>query len=175
MTLPNTSPLVILGTIGRPHGVRGELRVKSETADPLDIGTYGPLTLPGGRVLKPLSVRQGGEVVIMRFEGVNDRNAAEALTNKTLAVARAVLPEAEEDEFYHADLVGLTCVTADGAPVGLVAAVQNFGAGDLLDIKPPSGPNLSLGFTKANVPVVDIKGGKLVVVLPETVDVKDEA
>ena len=181
MTTAKTSPhvaspqLVVLGTIGRPHGVRGELRVKSETADPVDIGHYGPLTLPGGRVLKVLGVRPASEVVIMRFEGVSDRNMAASLTNMTLAVPRSVLPEADEEEFYHADLVGLLCVTSEGAVVGTVAAVHNFGAGDLLDIKPTSGPHISLGFTKASVPIVDIKAGRLVVLLPETVEAKGEA
>jgi 16S rRNA processing protein RimM len=172
MTTAKTSPLVVLGTIGRPHGVRGELRVKSETADPVDIGHYGPLFLPGGRVLKVMSVRPGGEVVIMRFEGVSDRNMAAGLTNMTLAVPRSVLPETDEEEFYHTDLVGLTCFTTDDVVVGVVIAVHNFGAGELLDIKPPSGPNITLGFTKASVPVVDITGGRLIVVLPDVVEVK---
>ncbi|MGL4591167.1 MAG: ribosome maturation factor RimM [Aestuariivirga sp.] len=165
--------LVTLGVIGAPHGVKGEVRVKSSTADPLAIGSYGPLTLPDGRRLKVKSVRPGGEVVIVKLEGVNDRTAAEALKFQTLSVPRDRLPPPDdEDDFYHADLIGLRCETAEGLLVGHVAAIHDFGAGDILDIKPQKGPNLTLSFTKANVPVVDVAGGKLVVVLPDVVEVK---
>jgi 16S rRNA processing protein RimM len=168
-------PLVILGIIGAPHGVRGELRVKSETADPLAIGDYGPLTLPSGRQLNALNVRENGEVVLIRFEGINDRNAAEALKGQTLAVPRDVLPEVEdEDDFYHTDLIGLRCETADGTVIGTLAAIHNFGAGDVLDIRQSDGKSLSLAFTKANVPVVDVSGGKLVIVPPIVVEAKPE-
>jgi 16S rRNA processing protein RimM len=167
------SPLVTLGVIGAPHGVRGEVRVKSSTADPLAIGAYGPVALPDGRRLNVRSVRPGGEVVIVKLEGVNDRDAAEALKHMTLSVPRDRLPPPDdEDEFYHADLIGLRCETADGTIVGHVAAIHDFGAGDVIDIKPAAGPNLTLGFTKANVPVVDVAGGRLVVVLPDVVEAK---
>jgi 16S rRNA processing protein RimM len=168
-------PMVILGVIGAPHGVKGELRVKSSTADPLAIGGYGPVTLPDGRRLKIKSARPGGEVVIVKLEGVNDRTAAEALKHMTLSVPRDRLPPPDEDDFYHADLIGLRCETADGALVGHVAAVHDFGAGDILDIRPAEkGPHLTLGFTKASVPIVDIAAGRLVVVLPEIVEVRRE-
>jgi 16S rRNA processing protein RimM len=166
--------LVILGVIGAPHGVRGEVRVKSSTADPLAIGAYGPVTLPDGRRLKVKSVRPGGEVVIVKLEGVNDRNAAETLKHMTLSIPRDRLPAPDEDDFYHADLIGLRCETAEGTLVGHVAAIHDFGAGDILDIKPPKGPNLTLGFTRANVSLVDIAGGRLVVVIPEVVEVRGE-
>jgi 16S rRNA processing protein RimM len=167
-----TSPLIILGVIGAPHGVKGEVRVKSSTADPLAIGDYGPVMLPDGRRLKIKSVRPGTEVVIVKLEGINDRNAAEALKFQTLAVPRDKLPPPDEDDFYHADLIGLRCETAEGAFVGHVTAVHDFGAGNILDIKVEKGPPMTLGFTKANVPVVDIIGGRLVVVLPHVVEVK---
>jgi 16S rRNA processing protein RimM len=168
-----TAPPVVLGVIGAPHGVKGEVRVKSSTADPLAIGSYGALTLPDGRRLKVKSVRPGGEVVILKLEGVNDRTAAEALKFQTLSVPRDRLPPPDdEDDFYHADLIGLLCETPEGAPVGRIVALHDFGAGDILDIKPASGPNLTLGFTKANVPVVDVPGGRVVVVLPDIVEVK---
>jgi 16S rRNA processing protein RimM len=166
-------PLVILGVIGAPHGVKGEVRVKSSTADPLGIGGYGPVTLPDGRRLKIKSVRQGGEVVIVKLEGINDRNAAEALKFQTLAVPRDKLPPTEtEDDFYHIDLMGLRCETADGTLVGHVSAVHDFGAGDILDIRTEKGPHITLGFTKINVPVVDITGGRLIVTMPDVVEVK---
>jgi 16S rRNA processing protein RimM len=168
-----TDRLVILGVIGAPHGVRGELRVKSATADPLAIGDYGPLFLPDGRKLRLLNVRQGGEVVIVKIEGINDRNAAEALKHLTLAVPRSALPPSDdEDDFYHADLIGLTCETAEGVHIGTIAAINDFGAGDILDIRRPTGPNMTLGFTKANVPAIDIAAGRIIVVLPNVVEVK---
>ena len=166
-------PLVILGVVGAAHGVKGEVRVKSSTAEPADIARYGPLLLVDGRKLVVKNVRPGGEVVIVKFEGVNDRNAAEALKFQTLAVPREKLPLiGDEDDFYHADLIGLRCETADGVAVGVVTAVHDFGAGDILDIKVPGKPPMTLGFTKANVPVVDIAGGRLVIVLPDVVEVK---
>jgi 16S rRNA processing protein RimM len=167
--------LVVLAVVGAPHGVRGEVRVKTFTADPLAVGDYGPLFLPDGRKLKAKSVRPGTEIVIVKFEGVNDRNAAEALKHQTLSVPRAKLPAAaeDEDEFYHADLIGLPCETEDGKLVGHVASIHDFGAGDVLDIRTASGPGLSLAFTKESVPVVDVKGGKLIVVLPIYVEAKE--
>ncbi len=112
--------MIVLGVVGAPHGVKGEVRVKSSTADPLAIGSYGPVTLPDGRRLKVKSVRPGGEVVIVKLEGVNDRTAAEALKFQTLSVPRDRLPPPDdEDDFYHADLIGLRCETADGALVAM--------------------------------------------------------
>ncbi len=167
------SPLIILGVVGAAHGVKGEVRVKSSTAEPGDIARYGPLFLADGRKLIVKSVRPGGEVVIVKFEGINDRNAVEALKFMTLAVPREKLPLVEdEDDFYHTDLIGLRVETADGSIIGHVTAVHNFGAGDILDIKVEGKPHLTLGFTKANVPVVDIAGGRIVVVMAEIVEVK---
>ena len=164
--------LVILGVIGAPHGVRGEVRVNSSTADPVAIGKYGPLTLPDGRLLKVKSVRPASEVVLVKFEGIDDRNAAEALKFKTLAVPRDRLPPSNDDDFYHTDLIGLRCETTEGVLIGILVAIHDFGAGDILDIKPETGPNVTFGFTKANVPIVDLAGGKLVIIVPEVVEVK---
>jgi 16S rRNA processing protein RimM len=164
--------LVILGIVGAPHGVRGEVRVKSSTADPLAIGRYGPVTLPDGRTLKIKSVRPASEVVLIKFEGIDDRNAAEALKFQTLAVPRDKLPPSDDEDFYHTDLIGLRCETPEGVLIGILTAIHDFGAGDILDIKPETGPNVTFGFTKANVPIVDIAGGKLVIILPEVVEVK---
>lgn len=162
-----STPLVVLGVAGAPHGVRGELRVKTFTENPLSLGDYGPLHLADGRRFKVLSVRPGGEVVIVRLEGINDRNAAEALKGLTLGVPRDALPApTDDDDFYHADLIGLRCETADGALVGTLVAINDFGAGDVLDIRPPSGPHVSLGFTRANVPTIDLASGRIIVVLP---------
>lgn len=105
-------------------------------------------------------------MLVVRFKGIADRNAAEALTGLDLFVPRDRLPPAEADEFYHSDLVGLTAVLASGETFGTVVAVQNFGAGDILEIAPPRGPSLMLPFTRAVVPEVDVAGGRLTVVPP---------
>lgn len=172
MTAPR---MVVLGVVGAPHGVRGEIRVKAATADPRSLGAYGPVSLPDGRSFRVLSLRPAGEIVIVRLEGVTDRDAAAALKGLTLSVPRERLPPPDDaDDFYHADLIGLACETADGTLVGHVKAIHDFGAGDILDIRRPGKPDLTLGFTKANVPVVDIAGGRLVVVLPAEVEARGE-
>jgi 16S rRNA processing protein RimM len=165
--------MVLMGTVGAPHGVRGEVRLKSYTADPLAIGDYGPLSTRDGRHFEVLGARPAKEVVIARLSGVNDRNAAEALKGLDLFVPRAVLPPTGDDEeFYHADLIGLRVETEDGRLVGHLVAVHDFGAGDILDIRRPTGPNITLGFTRANVPVIDLSGRRMVVVLPAIVEAK---
>lgn len=155
---------VCVGVVGAPHGVRGEVRVSSHTADPLDLGAYGPLETEDGRRLKVRKVRAAKNVVIASFEGITDRDQAEALKNRRLYVGRDRLPEPDEDEWYHADLIGLRAETAEGTMVGTVLAVQDFGGGDLLELK-LAGSNRTayLPFTRAVVPVVDVEGGRLVV------------
>lgn len=164
---------VCIAQIGAAHGIRGEVRLKSFTADPMDVARYGELELEDGSgSLRIEAVRPAKDVLIARLAGVRDRNAAEALTNRKLYVPRARLPAPAADEFYHADLIGLAATTRDGAPFGTVVAVHDFGAGDLLEIKPPAGASLMLPFTQAVVPVVDVAGGRIVVdppagILPE--------
>ena len=142
--------------------------MSSHTANPLDLGAYGPLETEDGRRLKLRKVRAGKNVVIASFEGITDRDQAEALKNRRLYVARGRLPEPDEDEFYHADLIGLRAETADGATIGTVLAVQDFGGGDLIEVKfAGSSRTAYLPFTRAVVPVVDVKGGRLVVDPPD--------
>lgn len=166
--------LVLLGVFGAAHGVRGEVRLKSHTGDPAAIAGYGPLRTEAGRVFELVSVRPlKDDMLVARVKGISDRTAAEALTNLRLHVERAVLGEAdaEEDEFFHADLIGLTAETADGNAFGTVLALFDFGAGGLLEIKPSDGGrSLFLPFTKAAVPVVDVRGGRLVVVPPAEIE-----
>jgi 16S rRNA processing protein RimM len=159
---------VLVGVVGAPHGVRGGVRVKSYTEDPLDLGSYGPVETEDGRRLDVERVRPAKEVVVARFRGVDDREAAEALKNKKLYVAREKLPPPDdEDEFYHADLVGLPVTTPDGTELGTITAVPDFGAGPLLEIKPAKGgPTVLLAFTKANVPEVDLAARKVIAVPP---------
>ena len=155
---------VQLGIIGAPHGVKGEVRVKSFTADPMAIGDYGPLSLDDGRALSIVSLRQQGDMLVVRFDGVTTREQAAALTNRVLHVDRAVLPEVgDEDEFYHADLVGLAVVDETREEIGKVVGLQDFGAGDILEIRLGSGRSALIPFTQAAVPVIDLSGGRVVV------------
>jgi 16S rRNA processing protein RimM len=155
---------VQLGVIGAPHGVKGEVRVKSFTADPMAIGDYGPLSLDDGRTLSIVSLRPQGDMLVVRFDGVTTREQAAGLTNRELHVERAVLPEiGDEDEFYHADLVGLAVVDETGEEIGKVVGLQDFGAGDILEIRLGGGRSVLIPFTRAAVPVIDLSGGRVVV------------
>ncbi|MBB6355653.1 ribosome maturation factor RimM [Aminobacter aganoensis] len=149
-----------MAVIGAAHGIKGELRVKTFTGDPLALADYGPLYAKDGRAFEIAAIRPANEVVVVRFKGVNDRNAAEALTNTELFVDRSALPDdGEEGEFYHTDLVGLVVRDETGEPVGKVFAVQNFGGGDILEIQYQDRKGVLIPFTQAAVPVVDIAGG----------------
>ncbi len=148
---------VCVAQIGAAHGIRGEVRLRSFTEDPLAVTSYGPLESEDGRQRFEIeALRPAKDCFVARLAGVADRNAAEQLTNIKLYVSRDRLPPAEDGEFYHADLVGLAVVTPDGAPLGTVTAVLNFGAGDILEIKPASGEALLVPFTDAAVPDIDM-------------------
>ena len=167
---------ILVGIFGAPHGVRGEVRLKSFTGDPMAIADYPRLTdESGARAFRILAARPvKDDMLVVRIEGVSDRSAAEKLTNVSLSLAREDLPPADEEEFYHADLIGLRAETRDGSVLGTVAAVQNFGAGDILDVRPEIGESLLLPFTKKVVPVVDVAGGCVIVELPEEIVVREE-
>lgn len=162
---------VIIARIGAAHGIKGEVRVKAFTGTPADIGAYGPLAAPDGRMFEVETLRPAAgtshDMLVVRFKGVADRNQAETLNGIELGVSRDRLPEAGPEEFYHADLVGLAVVMTDGAPLGTILAVQNYGAGDLLEVAPPRGDTLLIPFTHAVVPEVDLVAGRVVVVPPE--------
>jgi 16S rRNA processing protein RimM len=159
---------ICLGQIGAPHGVRGEVRLRSFTANPDSITGYGPLETEDGHVVKIESLRRAKDHFVARLAGVSDREAAERLTNVKLYVLRERLPAPDDaDEFYHADLIGLAAVDRNGNNLGTVIAVHNFGAGDLIEIKPASGGMTKiLRFDEATVPVIDLAAGRLVVELP---------
>jgi 16S rRNA processing protein RimM len=167
---------ILVGIFGAPHGVRGEVRLKSFTGDPMAIVDYPRLADENGaRAFKIVSARPvKDDMLIVRVEGVADRTAAEKLTNVSLSIAREDLPPAEEEEFYHADLIGLRAETRDGAVLGTIAAVLNFGAGDILDVRPEVGENLLLPFTRKVVPVVDLGGGRVIVEPPDEVVAQDD-
>jgi 16S rRNA processing protein RimM len=129
--------LVVLGAIAGAHGVRGEVKVKTFTETPEGIAAYGPLTGdPGGRVFRLTGLRAVKDGVVVRIEGVADRDAAEALKGTRLCVSRAALGEpGEEDSFFHVDLIGLSAQGEAGAKLGTVVAVHEFGAGDMLEVR----------------------------------------
>jgi len=156
---------ICLGQIGAPHGVRGEVRLHSFTAEPKAIVTYGPLETEDGRVFKIESLRPAKHAFVAKLSGIGDRNAAERLANTKLYVPRERLPEpTEADEFYHADLIGLRALDRAGKECGTVVAVHNFGAGDLIELQPADGAQTELlPFDAATVPEVDIRGGTLVI------------
>jgi 16S rRNA processing protein RimM len=168
---------VILAKVGAPHGVRGELRVKSYTEDPLALRSYGPLAAPDGRSFAIERMRAAGDMLVVKFRGVDDRDAAARLNGVLLGVPRSALPEPDAEEFYHADLIGLAAFTAEGAPYGTVAAVFNHGAGDMLDIARPEGehgPSRLVPFTRAAVPVIDLPAGRLTIVPPAETEAREE-
>lgn len=160
---------VCLGVMVGAHGVRGLVKVKSFTEVPEDVAAYGPVTDETGRREWSLEVAGRGKgVVLVRVAGVTDRDQAQALHGTQIFVARDALPVLEEEEtFYHTDLIGLGVEDVQGQAIGRVKAVENFGAGDLLEIVDAADKTVMLPFTKAVVPTVDLAGGRLVVVLPE--------
>lgn len=166
--VPKTpSDRVLVARIGAAHGIRGEVRVKAFTADPADIATYGPLEAADGRRFEVAGLRPAAgtspDMLVVRLKGVTDRNAAETLNGLELSIPRDRLPPAEEDEYYHADLIGLAAVTTGGEALGTVIGVHNYGAGDLLEIAPRRGETLLVPFTRTIVPVVDIAAGTVTV------------
>ena len=159
---------VCIAQIGAAHGVRGEVRLKAFTEDPLSVTRYGALESEDGRQRFEIeAVRPAKGMLVARLKGISDRDAAEALKNVRLYVAREKLPPPADDEFYHADLVGLAATNASGETIGTVKAVHNFGAGDLLEIEPATGgATIMLPFTQATVPAVDIAARKIIVEPP---------
>jgi 16S rRNA processing protein RimM len=156
---------ICLGQIGAPHGVRGEVRLQSFTAEPAAIATYGPLETEDGRVFRIESLRPAKHAFVAKLSGIDDRNAAERLANIKLYVPRERLPQpTDPDEFYHADLIGLRAVDRAGRECGSVVAVHNFGAGDLIELRPPGGARTELlPFDATTVPEVNVRGGTIVI------------
>jgi len=159
---------VCVGQIVGVHGVRGLVKLKSFTEDPAAIAGYNPLTdQTGARTFTVELQSSMKDYWLARVQGVNDRTAAEALRGVHLHVDRDRLPPPEdEEEFYHADLIGLPVFRPDGSDIGTVVALHNFGGGDMLEVR-LSGRTVMVPFTKALVPVVDVPGGRIVADPPE--------
>lgn len=172
----NLSTKVCVGQFAGAHGVRGLVKVKSFTGDPEAVASYGPLSDErGGRSFRLTLQGTMKDLFLARVDGIATREQAQDLTGVRLYVDRSALPETEdEDEFYHADLIGLRAELADGTVYGRVKALFDFGAGDVLEIRTEPGPLELLPFTKACVPVVDVKGGRIVVDLPAVIEARED-
>ncbi len=162
---------ILVGEIGRPHGVRGLVKLRSFTADPAAIASYGPLTDAAGTQRYAITLLAEG---LAKVEGVADRDGAQRLTGVKLYVERDALPQPEEEEFYLADLQGLTARDLAGEPIGMVREVEDHGGGAILVLETSRGEML-LPFTKAVVPVVDVAGGFVTVLPPAEMLVAETA
>ena len=159
MTSPATAKRVALAAVAGAHGVKGEVRLKLFAESVESLARHSRVYV-GGRDLALRDVKDGGKTAIARLEGISDRSAAEALRGQLVEVDRGQLPPLEEGEYYHADLVGLPCVDDAGAAVGTVVAVENFGAGDLLEVERPDGKRSLIPFRD---PMARLDGERVVV------------
>src|ERR1700760_3982113 len=165
---------ICVARIGAAHGVRGAVRLWTFTEDPLAVKDYGPLmTKDGARQFEVTHAREAKDHLVVTLKGVASRDDAERLNGLELYVPRDKLPATDDDEYYHADLIGLAAVTSADQPLGRVLAIHDFGAGTIIEIAPPHGPTMLLPFTNAVVPTVDLAGGRVVIELPEEVEGDD--
>ena len=166
---------ICVARIGAAHGVRGAVKLWTFTEDPLAVKRYGRLaTKDGARHFEVASAREAKGHLVATLKGITTREEAERLNGLELYIAREELPDTDENEYYHADLIGLAAVTPADQPLGHVIAIHNFGAGDIIEIAPPHGPTLLLPFTNAVVPTVDIAGGRVIIALPEEIEGDNE-
>jgi 16S rRNA processing protein RimM len=172
-----SSKKLLMGRIGAAHGIKGEVRITSFTEEPLALVDYGPLTTDKpGLVIEIEAARATTNVLVARLKGVTDRNAAEKLNGVELYVDRDKLPPpADDDDFYHADLIGLEARLVDGTVLGTVTAVPNYGASDLIEVRDTrTGDTFLYPFTKAVVPEVKLAGGYIVIDVPVEADPGEE-
>jgi len=161
---------VLLGVVVGAQGLKGEVKVKAFTQSPQKLGAYGPLHTKDGKSFRVMSAREAKDGAVVALEGVNDRNAAEALKGAELYVPRAALPKEDADEFYHADLIGLRAEDTEGRAMGTVRALHNFGAGDVIELVRDDGDEVFLPFTREVAQEIDIEGGRIVIAAPEEVE-----
>jgi 16S rRNA processing protein RimM len=165
---------ICVARIGAAHGVRGAVKLWTFTEDPLAVKAYGPLlTKDGARQFEVTHAREAKGHLVATLKGIATREDAERLNGLELYIAREKLPATDENEYYHADLIGLAAVTPANEPLGRVIAIHNFGAGDIIEISPQSGATMLLPFTNAVVPSVDLAGGRVVIELPDEIDGDD--
>jgi 16S rRNA processing protein RimM len=164
---------ILLAAVIASHGLKGELRVKLFTASAAKLRAYGALHTRDGKVLNVASARDAreGEAVVA-FKGIADRAAADALKGAEIFVSRDSLPALDESEYYQADLIGLTAYDTEDRELGKVAAIHNYGAGDVIEILRHDGDTILLAFTRANVPVIDVRAKRVVIAVPEEVEAR---
>lgn len=162
---------ILLAAILGAHGLKGEVKVKTFTQSPDKLGAYGPLHDKDGRLYTVKALRPGkADDAVVTFKEVSDRNAAEVLKGTELFIARSALPQAEDEEFYHTDLLGLDVDDVEGRRIGKILSIQNFGAGDILVIAADTGDEILLAFTRENVPEIDIPNRRVIVAVPDEVE-----
>ena len=174
---PAASRRLLMGRIGAAHGIRGEVRITPYTAEPMALAGYGVFdTSVPGLTIRIVSARPSGTVLVARLAGIADRNAAEKLNGVELYLDRDKLPATDdEDDFYHADLIGLVVRLTDGTEIGAVTAILNHGAGDILEVRNPrSGETFLYPFTRQVVPQVVLSDGYLVIAPPIETDPGEE-
>ena len=165
---------ICVARIGAVHGVRGAVKLWPFVEDPLALPDFGALSNKGGTLsFEIASLRAAKDHLVATFKGIDDRDAAARWNGVELYVPRDALPQPDEGEFYHADLIGLDAVDTAGRSVGRVLAMHNFGAGDIIEIAPPQGPTLLLPFTDAAVPTVDLAAGQVTIEMPGEIEGDD--
>ena len=169
--VPGLDAPVLMARIGAPHGVRGQVRVKPFNEDPMALDTFGPLVTSDGRRLTITDLRAQKTVLVVSFAEVTTREDAERLNGVDLHVDRSAIPEPDdEDDFLVTDLVGLDVIDPSGERIGTLAAVFDFGAGDILEIAPDRGRRFMVAFERDTVPEIDIASGQLTLVRPSEVE-----
>src|ERR1700731_2820390 len=167
---------ICIARIGAAHGVRGAVKLWTFTEDPLAVKTYGPLvTKDGARSFEIATAREAKGHLVATLKGIATREEAERLNGVELYIAREKLPATDENEYYHADLIGLAAINAAAEPIGRVIAIHNFGAGDIIEIAPPHGATMLLPFTNAVVPSVDLAGGRGGIEFPGEIEGDDSS
>lgn len=166
---------VSIGAVTGAHGVRGQFKVKPFTTMPKDIASYGPVYV--GQLTLTLSIKgqTSNGLVIVAAREISDRDAAAALRGQELTVARSALPEVADDEIYHADLLGMEVSAPNGEIFGSVLAIHDFGAGEIVEVKPVSGPSIMLPFDSGHVVEIDVETARIVLTPPQgLLDPSDE-
>ena len=156
-----------IGAVASAHGVRGQFKVKPFTSAPRDIASYGPVWAGDRQLTLTICGMTANGLVIVSAPEVTDCVMAQALRGTPLEVDRAALPEAGDDELYHADLIGMTAEALDGAVLGRLVALHDFGAGEIAEVKPAKGQSLMLPFDPAHVPEIDIEAGRIILDPPD--------
>ncbi len=166
---------VLLAAVIGAQGLKGEVKVKAFTSEPVAVANYGGLHTKDGRRFTVTAARATKpDEAILAFAEIADRTAAESLKGTELYVTRDALPPTDEDEFYHADLIGLRAEDETGRVLGTVHAILNYGAGDVIEIARPDGDTVLLPFTRETVPQIEIAQGRIQVAVPEEVEAGDE-